>query len=55
MVSELLGLLAEPACSCVQNLGILARHQRPAHINAFLAALKEIADGAQQEAGECWS
>ena len=49
---QLLSLLSEPARASVRNLGILARRQRPAHTNAFLAALKEIADGAEQEAGK---
>ena len=48
---QLLSLLVEPARSSVQNLSIMARHKRPEHINAFLAALKEIASAAQMDAG----
>lgn len=49
---ELLSLLAEPAQSAVRSLGIMARNMRPAHVNAFLAALKEITVSAQAEAGK---
>lgn len=49
---KLLGLIAEPARASVQSLGIIARRQRPDHINAFLAALKEIADRAQADSCE---
>ncbi|KAK9915923.1 hypothetical protein WJX75_006066 [Coccomyxa subellipsoidea] len=46
----LLPLLAEPARAAVQGLAITARRKRPAHIAAFLAALREICCGARSDA-----
>ena len=46
----LLPLLAEPARAAVQGLAITARRKRPAHIAAFLAALREIFCGARSDA-----
>ncbi len=46
----LLPLLAEPARAAVQGLAVTARRKRPAHIAAFLAALREICSGAASDA-----
>lgn len=46
----LLPLLAEPARSAVQGLGILGRRAHPGHTAAFLASLKEICAGTAADA-----
>eukprot|EP00884_Botryococcus_braunii_P020253 jgi/Botrbrau1/6911/Bobra.67_3s0029.1 len=47
---SLLPILAEPARAAIKGLSITARRKHPAHVTAFLSALKEICKGVQADA-----